>query len=131
MSTAVRIVGIIGVLSVSSFGAEYAWVPVGASGGFTLNGDEIVLQGPNQTVTLELRLSGWDPGLTGSPELGPWQATVNATGYLGVNATPPSGVDLLPVGCRTCRNWAGIRSSRSVSIWKATVCTTSLAGIQA
>ena len=45
MSTAMKIVVIIGALSVSSFGADYAWVPVDASGGFTLNGNEIVLQG--------------------------------------------------------------------------------------
>lgn len=41
--------------------AEMALVPVSASGPHTIVGNEIILYGADQTVTLEIRMSDWDP----------------------------------------------------------------------
>ncbi|MBI4719315.1 MAG: hypothetical protein HY763_16080 [Planctomycetes bacterium] len=68
--------------------------PISATGAFTINGNEIVLHGGGQTVTLELAVADWGPQL-----LSTYQGTVKPDGYLGKTAFPPSpGVDLVPVG---------------------------------
>jgi hypothetical protein len=68
--------------------------PVGASGGHIINGNEIILYGGGQQVTVELFLSGWSPYL-----LSTYQGTVTPSSYLGETARPQNpGVDLVPVG---------------------------------
>jgi hypothetical protein len=76
----------------------FEWLPVTASGGHTLNGNEIILDGGGQTVTLHYLVSGWDPGSSGVL-LGSFQGTIDPASYLGINASPPNpGVDLNPLG---------------------------------
>ncbi|MBU0717870.1 MAG: hypothetical protein KJ749_06435, partial [Planctomycetes bacterium] len=82
-------------------GAEFVLTPTEASGGYTIVGDEIILDDGGQTVTFEIRMSGWDPDLDGSPRLGAFQASMDSSGYFGVNAVPPNpdpDVDLNPLG---------------------------------
>ncbi|MBU0717300.1 MAG: hypothetical protein KJ749_03550 [Planctomycetes bacterium] len=74
-------------------GAEFEWLPVGASGTHTIDGNTIVLEGADQVVTLELRVSGWDPELDGSPRLSVYQATVDSSTYDNLVGNP-----LNPVG---------------------------------
>ncbi|UCE58738.1 MAG: hypothetical protein JSU63_14995 [Phycisphaerales bacterium] len=74
------------------------WVPVDASGNHTIIGNEIVLEGGGQLVTLHLKLSGWDPDQIGET-LGSYQAAIDPSDYLGANASPANpGVDLNPSG---------------------------------
>ncbi|MFQ5591429.1 MAG: hypothetical protein ACE5HE_09725 [Phycisphaerae bacterium] len=74
------------------------WLPVTASGNHTIVGNEIVIEGGGQTVTLHLLVSGWDPTSVGTL-LGSFQGTIDPTSYLGANASPPNpGVDLNPFG---------------------------------
>ncbi|UCE58131.1 MAG: hypothetical protein JSU63_11865, partial [Phycisphaerales bacterium] len=74
------------------------WVPVWADGEHVIDGNEIVLTGGGQNVTLHLKLSGWDPGQIGET-LGSYQAAIDPSYYLGANASPPNpGVDLNAYG---------------------------------
>jgi hypothetical protein len=66
----------IGITAASSPGGTYSLVPVSASGTHSIIGNEIRLQGPGQQVTLELRISDWDPQL-----LRTYQATIDSSGY--------------------------------------------------
>ena len=70
-----------GILVASAGGIEIAWVPLESDGGHNIVGHEIVLAGGGQLVTLELRLSEWDPDQDGNPKLGTYQVTVDSTGY--------------------------------------------------
>lgn len=75
----------------SAIAGRLAWVPVSATGSHTINGNDITLIGANQQVTLELRVSNWDPDLDGTPTLGAFQGTVDAGGYsngIGTSLTP-------------------------------------------
>lgn len=82
--------------------AIFEWVPVDPSGTFnaqTGRWEVILPNGGGVTVTLKLRLSGWDPGMDGDPLLGAFQAMMDEAGLLGTNAQPRRpGVDLLPLG---------------------------------
>ena len=71
----------VGALSLAARGTEVAWVPVGADGPHSIVGNEIVLQGAGQFVTLEIRISAWDPDLDNDPKVGTYQVTVDSTGY--------------------------------------------------
>lgn len=71
----------VGTLSLAARATVVSWVPVGADGAHDIVGNEIILQGGGQVVTLEVRISGWDPDANGDPELGTYQVTVNAEGY--------------------------------------------------
>ncbi|MFQ5590699.1 MAG: hypothetical protein ACE5HE_06035 [Phycisphaerae bacterium] len=94
----VRALCILGLLAAPVYPQVQEWVPVTATGNFTINGNQIVLQGGGQTVTLHLLLSGWDPNSTGVL-LGSFQGTIDPASYLGANANPPNpGVDLNPLG---------------------------------
>jgi len=44
-------------------GPQISLVPISASGSYQINGNEIVLEGGNQTVSLELYVSNWDEDL--------------------------------------------------------------------
>ena len=65
----------------SADAAEMALVPVSASGPHTIVGNEIILHGSDQTVTLEIRMSDWDPvGIRA------YQAVVDAAGSMSGDA---------------------------------------------
>lgn len=67
------------LLCVSTFiaeGAEIALVPVGASGSHAIVGNEIILDGGNQRVFLEIRVADWAPD-----RLKSWGAVIDASGY--------------------------------------------------
>ncbi|MCH8148470.1 MAG: hypothetical protein IH987_10820, partial [Planctomycetes bacterium] len=74
-------------------GADFAWVPKRATGNYNIVGQEIILTGAGQQVTLHLEMSGWDPEQDDDPLLGAFQATVNSTGYTNGIGTP-----LTPLG---------------------------------
>ncbi len=76
------------LLSSAAHATEIAWVPLEADGPHAVNGNEIVLQGGGQLVTLEIRISDWDPDLDGDPEIGTYQAAVDATGYASGAGAP-------------------------------------------
>ena len=82
--------------NVAAAGPEFSWVPVAANGAFTLAGSdgagqptEIILYAgyPHRGVEFELRVNGWGAA-EGPPILGSYQAVLDATGFLGVNASP-------------------------------------------
>ncbi len=79
--------GLTAVLTVFAQGADIQWVPVSATGDYTIDGNTITLVGGDQLVTLEIRLSGWDPEMDG-PNLGAYQGTINASGYDNGNGDP-------------------------------------------
>lgn len=81
-------------------GPTMSLVPVSAPGGNPdFDANRVFLDQGGVQVTLEVRLWGWDVDLSGDPLLHTWQATVDASGYLGAHAAPPlPGVDLAPVG---------------------------------
>lgn len=83
---------LVGGLAFAAQAAEFEWKPVSASGSHTITNNQIVLNGANQQVTLELRVSGWDPNLDGNPQLGAYQATLASSGY-----TSGSGAALSPL----------------------------------
>ncbi|UCE60716.1 MAG: hypothetical protein JSU63_02985 [Phycisphaerales bacterium] len=64
-------------------GATMQWVPVSATGGHTIVGNEIRLGSGGQEVTLEIRLSGWAPYL-----LRAYRAVVSSAGYENGVADP-------------------------------------------
>ncbi len=43
----------------------FQWRPVTASGNHTINGNQIVLEGGDQTAMLHFLVSGWDPDSEG------------------------------------------------------------------
>ena len=99
---------VIGLTSISSYGADFFWVPIEATGSHSIDGNMITLQGGGQTVTLEMKLSGWDPEEDGPP-LGAYQFTIDGTGYSSGNGDP-----LVPTGWpATPANGAFIDSSRT------------------
>jgi hypothetical protein len=51
----------VGVLSTASYAADYFLQPLEASGSYTIIDNQIVLDGGDQTVTLEIRLDDWNP----------------------------------------------------------------------
>jgi hypothetical protein len=61
--------------------AVFAFRPVGATTGHALNGNEITIFDVPSRVTLELRVSGWDPDRNGVPVVCLYQATINSAGY--------------------------------------------------
>ena len=68
-------------LTISVNAAEMALVPVGASGSHMIIGNEIILIGGGQEVTLEIRVSDWDPSL-----LRVWQGLINTDGFTSGSA---------------------------------------------
>jgi len=77
-------------------GPTIALTPISATGPHQIAGDEIVLYEGGTRVTLEIQVYQWDPDMDDSPRLGSFQATIDPSGYLGVNAEPPNGADLAP-----------------------------------
>ena len=64
----------LGTMTVKS--AEIALVPIGSDGAHNIVGNEIILQGAGQRVTLEIQLSGWSPAM-----LRAFQASLDSAGY--------------------------------------------------
>jgi len=62
-------------------GAEVALVPVSATTPYSIDGNEITVSTGDTTVTLEIRIGGWDPDLDGHPELDICQVSLDASGY--------------------------------------------------
>ena len=63
--------------------ATFEWIPVDASGLHTIIGNEIILHETEQSVTLEIYVSGWFPNL-----LKTVQSTVDSSKYAnGVGGT--------------------------------------------
>ncbi len=56
--------------------ADFALLPIRASGTYEIVGNEIRLTGGGQRVLLHLRLSGWGP-----EDLKAWQARINPATY--------------------------------------------------
>jgi len=50
-------------MAIPAYAAKIEFVPVTASGSHAIRGDEIVLVGGGQEVTLEIRVSNWNPDL--------------------------------------------------------------------
>lgn len=69
-------------------GAEMALVPVSASGPYAISGNEIILYGADQIVTLEIHVSDWGPA-----RLKAYQVHLDSSGYAsgGVGTLVPFG----------------------------------------
>jgi len=67
-------------------------VPVGATTGHRIRHNQITMLMGGGQVTLELRIAGWDPNLSGSPRLGLYGAEIDSTGF----------GDLLSIGGLPC-----------------------------
>lgn len=88
--------------------ARLEWVPVSATGPHTITGNQIVLGNTSgMQVTLELRVSNWDPEHDGVPSLAAIQATVDAAGY-----NNGSGVNIGPLVLPTLESGAFIALQR-------------------
>jgi len=81
-----------GMRSLTAAGVTIEWLPVDADGPHTINGNQIVLEGGGQVVTLEVRVSNWDPDQNGDPQVGTAQATVDAAGYSSGAGDPLSAL---------------------------------------
>ncbi|MCH7924927.1 MAG: hypothetical protein IIC51_05280, partial [Planctomycetes bacterium] len=95
------------------FAADFAWVPQGATGIHSIVGQQITLTGTGQEVTLDLKMSDWDPLQNNDPLLATFQATVDSSGY-----TSGGGTALNPLG------WPGSPSDGAFQILKR--CTVGL-----
>ncbi len=77
--------------------AEMALVPVSASGPHTIVGNEIILHGAGQIVTLEIRVSDWGPVrlrayqavIDSSSYVSGSSGALNAVGWVGLATSPP------------------------------------------
>jgi len=96
-------------------GQEISWVAVGADGPFTLGVPNAVGEptrisldaGAAYRVEFEIRVNGWGDA-PGSPTLGTYVATLNATGLLGANADPPNpGVDFQQINAGPYGGYTG------------------------
>jgi len=65
----------------SFYGDGIALVPVSASGAHTIDGQTIHLEEGNQSVTFEIRVSGWDVNRDGTPRLLTYQAQIDSAGF--------------------------------------------------
>lgn len=84
------------------------WVPVSATGPHTISGNQIILGNTSgMQVTLELRVSNWDPEHDNVPALAAVQATVDAAGY-----NNGSGVNIGPLVSPTLSSGAFIATQR-------------------
>lgn len=97
------------LLSPLAVAQSIALRPIGSTGPFVIDGSQI-LTSSGATVTFEVLVSGWSLA-PGSPQLLAAQATIDADGFLGVNALPANqGVDLVPLGYAPPDPWGGDRS---------------------
>jgi len=89
-----------------AYGQEISWVAIGADGPFTTSMPNAVGEDTRITmdagvlyrVEFEIRGNGW-ANAPGTPTLGTYQATLDRSGQLGLNAVPANaGVDLIQIG---------------------------------
>lgn len=71
-----------------ALGSGFSLVPIGSTGAHAINGQEIRIPAGAATVTLEVRVFGWDPNHDGSPRLNAYQAQIDSAGF----ASGSSGV---------------------------------------
>lgn len=103
-----RVTGFVLWTAVAAQAGRIEWVPVGATGPHTIAGNEITLNSTSgMLVTLELRISNWDPDHDMNPGLGAYQATVDSAGYHNA-----SGVSLAPLTTPSAAAGAFIIASR-------------------
>jgi hypothetical protein len=116
------VVGCSLVLAVSSvgFGAEYVLVPTGASGDYSFDGDEIILEGGGQRVSIDLYMSGWNPA-----NLKAWQATLDSISYSsGLHGTlSPAYVACTAPDNTPCETALGVGSLCDVPPGSGVACT--------
>ncbi|MBI4718374.1 MAG: hypothetical protein HY763_11255 [Planctomycetes bacterium] len=85
-----------------ALGVRFELRPVACTAPHRIVGNEIVLPPGPALVTFEILLSEWgdDDDVCCKPCA--WQATIDSSGYFGINAVPPNpGVDLNPLGNTT------------------------------
>ncbi len=84
-------------------------VPVAASGSHAITGDTIQILGAGQRVTFDIRVSGWDPNLTGQTRLQLYQARIDSAGF----SSGDTGVLTLPtidIPCTVAADCPGYNS---------------------
>ncbi len=86
--------------SLSVSGTEFSWAPVGADKPHVIMGDEIIVPSGGGRVTLELRMSGWDPDRNGTPKLIAYQAELDTAGYTSGDSGSLS-LPMIPIPCAT------------------------------
>jgi len=85
-SSSVLIGCIVAVSITGASGAEFSLVPIDAGTHHVIDGREITLFSGDTTVTLELRLSGWDPDLDGDPRLRSYDAAIDSSGFASADS---------------------------------------------
>ncbi len=80
-------------LSTRAYGGVFSLVPVGATGPHIINGNEIIVSSVGSLVTLEIRVSDWDPDRDGDPLLKSYQAQIDSAGFTSAQ----SGTLTLPM----------------------------------
>jgi len=83
-------------MSTSALSTEIAWVPVSASGPHVIVGNRISLPEGGVFVTLEARVSDWDPDLDGDPVLSVLQIALDQSGFTAGEA---GRLSLEPIPC--------------------------------
>lgn len=73
-------------------------VPVNSTGEFFIEGRELFLVNGGVTVTLEVRVSGWDPDQNGDARIALYQATVDANSFVS------DGTGSLELAALTCQD---------------------------
>ena len=68
-------------VSVMAAGEHVSIVPTHATGSYSIDGNEITLQGGGQHVFLELFMSDWDPDLDGTPALSGYSVRVDPASF--------------------------------------------------
>jgi hypothetical protein len=98
----------------------FSLMPVSATTGHLIDGNEIIVPIGGTTVAVEIRVSGWDADLDGVPELGGYELKFDSsglnsgsTGSISVAAIPCAGNDDCFVGsfCQgigLCDPWSAI-----------------------
>jgi subtilisin family serine protease len=76
----------------------FSFMPVGATGEHTIEGNHIFLAEGGQRVTLDIRVSGWDLDMDGEPLLRGYQAAPDASGFTNVLN---GSLDFPVVSCNT------------------------------
>lgn len=87
-------------LSLRAYGGVFSLVPVSATGPHTINGNEIIVSSLGAWVTLEIRLSDWDPDRDGDPLLRGYQAQIDSSGFTSAEAGSLT-LPMIPISCTT------------------------------
>ncbi|MGB2986799.1 MAG: hypothetical protein WBE26_13080 [Phycisphaerae bacterium] len=104
------VAGVFGVVANAQDFPEIALVPMSASGDYSFDGDEIILEGGGQQVFLEIYLAGWDPDGNGDPKLKTWQARIDSSGYTSGLKGALTPWNPACTGDPDCTAWLGVGS---------------------